>query len=227
MFIGHFGVGFASKRFASRVPLTLLLVAALFPDILGPVFSLLGWEHARIAPGNTRFTPLDLYDYPWSHSLLMTITWATLLALIYLFRQSDPIGSLVIWLSAASHWLLDWITHRPDLPLYPGAQVRYGLGLWNSIPGTMTVELAMFGVAVWIYVCVTKPRDWIGKYIFFAFIFILLLLYVEIPFSSPPQSIRQLDYASIILTIVLLTWASWFDTHRDMAHGMEVPHQPF
>jgi hypothetical protein len=81
----------------------------------------------------------------------------------------------------------------------------------------MFIELAMFGIGVWMYVHVTRPRDWIGKYIFFAFIFLLVLLYVEIPFSSPPQSVRQLDYASIILTVILLAWASWFDTHRDMA----------
>lgn len=218
MFIGHFGVGFASKRFAPRVPLALLLVAALVPDILGPVFSLLGWEHVRIAPGNTRFTPLDLYDYPWSHSLLMTIAWATLLALLYWFWQSDRFGSLVIWFGAASHWVLDWITHRPDLPLYPGAQGRYGLGLWNSIPGTMFLELTIFGVGVWMYVHGTRPRDWIGKYIFLAYVLILLLLYVAIPFSSPPQSVRQLNYTSIVLTVILLAWASWFDARRDMAH---------
>ena len=218
MFAGHFAVGFATKRFAPRVPLTLLLAAALLPDILGPIFGLAGWEHVRIAPGNTRFTPLDLYDYPWSHSLLMTITWATLLALIYRFWQSDLMGALVIWLGAVSHWVLDWVTHRPDLPLYPGAQGRYGLGLWNSIPGTMFLELAMLGIGVWMYVHVTKPRDWIGTYIFFAFILVLLLLYVDIPFGAPPQSARQLDYVSIVLNVVLLVWASWFDTHRDMAH---------
>ena len=218
MFVGHFAVGFATKRFAPRVPLTLLLAAALLPDILGSIFSLLGWEHARIAPGNTQFTPLDLYDYPWSHSLLMTITWATLLALIYRLWQSDLMGSLLIWLAAASHWVLDWITHRPDLPLYPGGQGRYGLGLWNSIPGTMIVELAMLGIGVWMYVHVTRPRDWIGKYIFFTFIFTLLLLYVEIPFSAPLQSARQLAYASTVLPVILLAWAWWFDTHRDMAH---------
>ena len=217
MFAGHFAVGFATKRFAPRVPLTLLLAAALLPDILGPIFGLLGWEHVRIAPGNTRFTPLDLYDYPWSHSLLMTITWATLLALIYRFWKPDLMGSLVIWLGAVSHWVLDWITHRPDLLLYPGAQGRYGLGLWNSIPGTMLLELAMLSIGVWMYVHATKPRDWMGTYIFSAFIVVLLLLYVTIPFSSPPQSVRQLDYASIVLNIILLAWASWFDTHRDVA----------
>jgi membrane-bound metal-dependent hydrolase YbcI (DUF457 family) len=131
MFIGHFGVGFASQRFARRVPLAVLLIAALFSDILGQIFSLLGWEHVRIAPGNTRFIPLDLYDYPWSHSLLMTIVWATLLALTYFFVRSDFVGSFVIWLNAASHWVLDWITHRPDLPLSPGTAGRYGFpALW-------------------------------------------------------------------------------------------------
>lgn len=217
MFIGHYAVGFATKRFAPRVPLTLLLAAALVPDLLGPIFGLAGWEHVLIAPGNTRFTPLDLYDYPWSHSLLMTIAWATLLALIYRLWQSDLMGSLVIWFGATSHWFLDWVTHRPDLPLYPGAQGRYGLGLWNSIPGTMFLELAMLGIGVWMYVHVTGPRDWMGTYIFSAFILVLLLLYVTIPFSSPPQSVRQLDYASIVLNIILLAWASWFDTHRDIA----------
>ena len=217
MFAGHFAVGFATKRFAPRVPLTLLLAAALIPDILGPIFGLAGWEHVHIAPGNTRFTPLDLYDYPWSHSLLMTIVWATLLALIYRLWRSDLMGSLVIWLGAVSHWVLDWITHCPDLPLYPGAEGRYGLGLWNSIPGTMFLELAMLSIGVWMYVHATKPRDWMGTYIFSAFIVVLLLLYVTIPFSSPPQSVRQLDYASIVLNIILLAWASWFDTHRDIA----------
>jgi membrane-bound metal-dependent hydrolase YbcI (DUF457 family) len=217
MFLGHFAVGLASKRFAPRTPLVVLFTAALLSDILGQFFGSLGWEHASIQPGNTRFTPLNLYDYPWSHSLLMTIVWGTALAIIWNFRTRDRMASCVIWLAAVSHWVLDWITHRPDLPLYPGVRERYGLGLWNSIPGTMFIELAMFGIGVWMYVHVTRPRDWIGKYIFFAFIFLLVLLYVEIPFSSPPQSVRQLDYASIILTVILLAWASWFDTHRDMA----------
>jgi hypothetical protein len=218
MFIGHFAVGLGSKRFAPRVPLTLLLVAALLSDILAAIFSLLGWEHARIAPDNTRFIPLDLYDYPWSHSLLMTIAWATLLALIYHFWRSDPIGSLTVWLGAMSHWVLDWITHRPDMPLYPGAHGRYGLGLWNSIPGTMVVEIAMFGIGAWLYVRATRPRNWIGRYTLLAFVFMLLFLYAEVPISPPPQSIRQLDLVSIVSTVLLVAWASCFDAHRGTAH---------
>ena len=60
MFIGHFAVAFSAKKFAPRSSLAVLIAAALFSDMLWPVFLLLGWERARIDPGNTRFTPLDL-----------------------------------------------------------------------------------------------------------------------------------------------------------------------
>lgn len=84
MFIGHFAVGFVAKKYAQLTPLVLLLAAPLFADLLWPIFLLVGWEHVRIDPGNAKFTPLDLYDYPWSHSLLMDCVWATAFALIYL-----------------------------------------------------------------------------------------------------------------------------------------------
>ena len=70
-------MGFASKKVAPRTNLALLIAAPMFLDMLWPVFLLLGWEHVRIDPGNRRVTPLDLYDYPWSHSLLMSMVWAS------------------------------------------------------------------------------------------------------------------------------------------------------
>jgi membrane-bound metal-dependent hydrolase YbcI (DUF457 family) len=127
MFIGHFAVGFASKRFAPRSNMAVLLAAPLFLDILWPFFLLFGWEQVRIDPGNTRFTPLDLYDYPWSHSLLMSVVWATAFALLYQLIARYWPGTVVIWVGVLSHWFLDWIVHRPDLPLYPGSR-KYGLG---------------------------------------------------------------------------------------------------
>jgi membrane-bound metal-dependent hydrolase YbcI (DUF457 family) len=131
MFIGHFAVGFASKKFAPRASMAVLLAAPLLSDLLWPIFLLLGWEHVRIDPGNTRFTPLDLYDFPWSHSLVTNTVWAIAFALIYWLWKHDTTGALVVWIGVLSHWLLDWITHRPDMPLYPGGHQRYGLSLWN------------------------------------------------------------------------------------------------
>ncbi len=213
MFLGYFAVGFASKKLAPRTNMALLIAAPLFSDLLWPIFLLLGWERVRIDPGNTRFTPLDLAWYPWSHSLLMTIVWATAFAAIYYTFARYRAGACVIWIGAVSHWVLDWMTHRPDMPLYPGS-ARYGLGLWNSIPGTLIVELSMFAVGLWLYMRTTRPKDRIGRYAFLAYAALLLVAYVGDRFSSPPSGTGDIAWPGIIAEAILLPWAWWFDHHR-------------
>lgn len=139
MFIGHYAVGFASKRFAPRTSLGTLIAAALFLDLLWPNFVLMGWEQVRIEPGNTAFTPLNFVSYPISHSLLAAVGWATLFALLYLLATRYRRGAVVIWFGVVSHWVLDFVTHRPDLPLYPGGPLL-GLSLWNSPVATVSAE---------------------------------------------------------------------------------------
>jgi membrane-bound metal-dependent hydrolase YbcI (DUF457 family) len=216
MFIGHFAVGFASKKLAPRSNLAVLMAAPLWLDILWPFFLLLGWEHVRIDPGNTRFTPLDLYDYPRSHSLLMSIIWATLFAGIYFAIARYRLGAVAIWIGVVSHWILDWVTHRPDMPLYPRGP-RFGLGLWNSIPGTLVVELSMFAIGIWLYVQTTRSRDRIGRYAFGAYVLLLLAAYISDRFSAPPKSvIYDVAWPAAIIVPILLLWTLWFDRHRDL-----------
>ena len=157
MFIGHFAVGFASKRLAPQTSLGTLIAAAVMLDLLWPVFVLLGWEQVRIEPGNTAFTPLNFISYPISHSLLAAIGWATLFALLYYAVKRYRAGAVLIWIGVVSHWLLDFVVHRPDLPLYPGGP-RLGLGLWNSILATVIVEGLMYAAGVWIYLRVTERK---------------------------------------------------------------------
>lgn len=220
MFIGHFAVGFAAKKVAPRTSVAVLFAATQFLDLLWPVFVLLGWEQVRIHPGNTRFTPLDFISYPWSHSLLMSILWATGFALICGLVTSQWRGSIVIWGCVVSHWLLDWISHRPDMPLYPGGP-RLGLGLWNSVAGTMIVELAMFVAGLWLYVRTTKARDRIGQYVFLAYWLLLLLLYFANAFGPPPPSVMAIAVTGIAAAVILIPWAWWFDRHRDLRSGRE------
>jgi len=215
MFIGHFAVGFAAKKFAPRAPLAALVAAPLWADILWPVFLLLGWEHARIVVGDTRYTPFDLYDFPWSHSLLMLIIWATLLSAAYQWWKKDAAGAVAIWIGVLSHWLLDWITHRPDMPLYPGGP-KCGLGLWNSIPGTMVVEISMFAAGLWMYSQATRPRGKIGRYGFWAYAALLLAIYIADRWSPPPETMTEVAWTGIIATAVMLPWAAWFDAHREL-----------
>jgi hypothetical protein len=216
MFIGHFAVGFASKRFAPRTSFALLLAAPLLSDILWPVLLLLGWEHARVDPGNTRYTPLDLYDFPWSHSLLMCFIWATLFAGIYYAISRYRPGTVAIWIGVVSHWVLDWISHRPDMPLYPGG-AKYGLSLWNSIWGTMTVEITMFVIGVGLYVSATSARDRVGRWAFAAFVALNLGFYIGDRFSSPPANMSQVAWPGVVALAVVFPWAWWFDRHRNVS----------
>ena len=150
MFIGHYAVGFAAKRFAPRTSLALLMAATTLLDLLWPIFILTGLEEVRIEPGHTRFTPLDFVSYPISHGLVAAVAWATLFAVFYQIFARYSRGAVAIWIGVISHWFLDVATHRPDLPLYAGGP-RFGLGLWNHPRATIIVEGSMYVVGVWLY----------------------------------------------------------------------------
>jgi hypothetical protein len=177
VFIGHFAVGFAGKRAAPGAPLSVLLLAALFADVLWPILVAVGIEEVRIVPGATVYTPLEFVSYPWSHSLLMLIIWGALFAAFYINRPDGRRIGLVLGLLVVSHWVLDWITHKPDMPLWPGGP-QVGLGLWRSVGATMTVEILMFAVGVLIYARSTRSRDRIGMVGFWALVLLLFGFYI-------------------------------------------------
>ncbi len=123
MFIGHFGLVLAAKRVAPKTSLGALIFATEFVDLLWPLCLLFGIEHVAIAPGITRMTPLDFTDYPITHSLLMCVVWAFAVSGIYFLLRRYGRGAWVLAIGVLSHWILDWITHRPDLTLYPGGRL--------------------------------------------------------------------------------------------------------
>src|SRR5208282_4744351 len=119
MFLGHYGIGLAAKKIAPKTSLGLLLAAAQWLDILWPIFLILGIEHVRITPGITAVTPLEFYDYSLSHSLLMAGIWALLWGLVAYALKANWKITLILPGLVLSHWLLDFLVHRPDLPLSP------------------------------------------------------------------------------------------------------------
>src|SRR5262249_4990880 len=135
MFVGHFAVGLMAKRAAPRLGLPILFAAVQFLDILFPIFILIGVEHARIVPGLMAASYMVLYDIPWSHSLVFSLLWSGLFALPFILRRRWR-EAAVLAICVFSHFVLDVVTHRPDMPLWPGAHEKWGLGLWNSIPAT-------------------------------------------------------------------------------------------
>lgn len=214
MFLGHFGVALAGKRLARRVSLGTLILAAQFVDMLWPIFLLIGFEHVRITPGITRVQALDFYDYPYSHSLTMGVRWALALGLIYFFLRRNARGAWVLGALVLSHWGLDWIVHRPDLPLWIGGP-KVGLGLWNSWPASISLELLMFGAGVWIYLTSTRPRDRRGTYAFWSLMALLLVGWMGATFGPPPPDTRIVALTALVMWIVA-PWAWWADGHREL-----------
>lgn len=212
MFIGHYAVGFAAKKAAPRTSLGWLVGAALLLDLLWPVFLLLGWEEVRVARGPTPFLNLDFVSYPISHSLATTIGWALVAGGAYWAVTKYRAGAAWIAILVASHWVLDFVTHRPDLPLWPGGP-RVGLGLWNSTFKTIAVEEAMLAIGLWIYVVHTSSRDRIGRWGFVGFVLFLLVVYVASLVSPPPPSARAVAWAALASWLLPL-WAGWLDRHR-------------
>ena len=166
--------------------LGVLIGAAAILDALWPVFLLLGWKRVRIEPGNTAFTPLAFDSYPISHSLLATLEWSVLGGSLYWPIPRDGRDAEIVALLVVSHWMLDALSHRPDLPLTLTGSARVGLGLWNSVPATFVVEAAMFAVGGWLYATFTRAQDRVGRRVFAAFVGVLALLYRANVFGPPP-----------------------------------------
>ncbi len=215
MFVGHFAVGFGAKKFAPRSSLAVLLAAPLLLDLLWPILILTRVEQVRIAPGDTPFTKLTFVSYPWSHSLLMSLVWASLFAAVYYALSRYWPGTIAVWAGVLSHWVLDWITHRADMPLYPDGP-KVGLGLWYSIAGTMIVELAMLAVGVWLYVRTTRARDRVGSLGLALYVGVLVAMYFGDRYGPPPPSVTAIGWASIALFVIFLPWAWWVDRHREV-----------
>lgn len=214
MFIGHYALGLAAKRILPKTSLGWLIAAPTFADLIWPLFLLLGWEQVTVVPGPNPFLLLRFDSYPISHSLLGLLGWGLLLGALYRMRTGFTRGAIIVGLLVVSHWVLDYITHEPDLPLYPGS-MKVGLGLWYSVAATLIVEAIMFVAGVAIYLKTTRARDRIGSWGFWAFVLVLVLSYAGSLLSPPPGNVRALAVGGLVFGWLFVAWVAWVDRHRD------------
>ena len=215
VFIGHFAVAFAAKRAAPELSLGTLFLAAQLADLVWPTLVLLGVEWFEIRPGITAVTPLDFVHYPWSHSLTALGFWGVALAVGWAgVRQGTPKAALILLALVLSHWVLDWVTHRPDMPLTIGGDTRVGLGLWNSVPATLAVEGLLFAVCAAFYALTTRAKDRIGTWAFWGLVAFLLVAYLASLFGPPPPSTTAVAWSAQAIWL-LVAWGYWVDRHRE------------
>nr|WP_315026378.1 metal-dependent hydrolase [uncultured Chryseobacterium sp.] len=217
MFIGHFGLSFAAKKAAPKVSLGMLFIATQFADILWPFMLIFNIEKVAIVPGYTEMNAFDFLYYPYTHSLLMSIVWGILAGSIYGVFKRDRRGAIVVALCVISHWFLDVIVHVADLPLSPFDQHKFGLGLWNHLILTWSIETIIFLTGVYIYATFTKPKNKIGKWGFWTLVTLLLVFAIVNACSPPPTSITSLFVSFIILIVLIVSLAYWVDKNREQS----------
>jgi hypothetical protein len=217
MFLGHFGLAFAAKKAAPKTSLGTLVFAAQFADLLWAILLLLGIEQVRIVPGLLAASPFDFTSYPISHSLLAQLGWGALIGLIYFGLRRDLGSALVVGVLVPSHWVLDFIAHRPDMPIYPGGP-KYGLGMWNSVPLTLAVEYVLFATGIALYLSATRAKDRTGHLAFWSLIVVLGVLYPASLAGPPPPNIYALAPAGLAMWLIV-PWAAWADRHRQLRPG--------
>ncbi len=213
MFVGHLAAALGAKRVEPRLPLAALVAAAFGLDLLWPIFLLAGVEVVRIDPGNTAFTPLDFVSYPWSHSLLLAAGWGALAGWVAARRLGAARTGVVLAALVVSHWVLDFVSHRPDMPIWPGGPVA-GLGLWNSVPATFAVEGALLVAGLALYIGTAPARDATGRWALAGLVAVASVIWISGPYSPPPPSVQAIAVVCLAMGVVFPPWAHWIERHR-------------
>lgn len=219
MFIGHYAVGFALKKVEPRLSLGLLIFGAVMLDILFGIFLLLNLEHARIVPGTTAVSPFEFYDYPISHSAVGATAWTAIGFLAYWLwssgnRASRKIPAFIFAIAILSHYILDVISHTPDMPLIGNNSTMLGLSLWNSITATMVVEMGLLFLGVVMYQQPTMASSLTWKYGLVLMVFILLALYILGLFGPSPSDMRTVAIMITLGQLAFVALAFWVDKNR-------------
>ncbi|MDR0792257.1 MAG: hypothetical protein LBE82_03030 [Chitinophagaceae bacterium] len=207
MFIGHYALGLASKGGNKAPSLAVMFIAVQLLDLLWPLFVLLGIETVQIEPGNTKLTPLAFTFYPYSHSLLMSVVWGLLFGWIYFFITKNRQGSVWVFGLVVSHWILDLITHIPDLPLSPFGNLKLGLGLWNYPVVESIIEIGFFVVGTMLYFKFAKPQRKIAFWILIVFFLLIHLMNILGP---PPPTVNAVAWSGNLMWLFVL-WAWWIE----------------
>ena len=152
MVTGHFGLAAGVKAREWTVPLWALMLATVWLDIVAiPLFAT-GIEEINDAPRTDGGYGDVIIHADWTHSLVGAAAIAVVTGWIATTWWGKR-GGLVIGAVVFSHWILDLVVHRDDMPILPGnaGDIRVGFGLWKTHWAAILVEAALLVVGAFLY----------------------------------------------------------------------------
>ncbi len=215
MFVGHYGVSFALAGKSKKNRLAALFVAVQLLDFVWALFILAGIEKARVIPHLLPASSLDLYYLPWTHGLGTALLWAVVGGAgyaLYLFMRGERfqlrIAALLFAVAVFSHWLLDLVAHRPDLPLW-GNEHKVGLGLWHSVIATLIVEIGLLIAGAYSYLRSKQGRGLAQN----TWLLVAVLSVIEVfnVLGPVPAGIAGVAVSAFVAYTVFAVWAGWID----------------
>lgn len=215
MFVGHYGASYAIRAARPAIPLWLLFIAVQLIDVVWALLVLVGIEKARIVPGITASNPFDLYYMPYTHSLVAAIVWAMAATAACRSRPQFRTGTAAIWVGVAvfSHWVFDFVVHRPDLPLYDDT-MKMGLGLWNFPVIAFALEAALLFGGMALYLRKTTSVDAVGRFGPVLFGVVMLAIQAWIFFGPPPASPGAAAVTALVSYVAFAALVRWLDGRR-------------
>jgi hypothetical protein len=215
MFVGHYGPSFAAKTVKPAIPLWVLFLAVQLLDVFWAIFVLLGIEKVRIVPGITAVNPLDLYYMPYTHGLITSMLWSIVAAAAYraLKKDADWTAAGIVGGAVFSHWILDLLVHRPDLPLY-GDSYKVGLTLWDYPVAASALEVVILFGSLYFYLRSTRPITRAGRYGMVIFGIAMLAVQGIVFFGPPPTSDKSAAMTALFAYFLFAGIAGWLEKKR-------------
>jgi LexA-binding, inner membrane-associated putative hydrolase len=215
MGVGHLAASFAVRGRFPRVALFYLLLAGAFVDVLWGLTILSGLEHAHVGTETGSSIPIVLDHVPYTHSLIACLGWSALVSAVWWLWRRNRSAALVLGALVASHWVLDFVSHVPEMPVLPAGPL-VGLGLWRSRAASIAVEIGMLWLGLALYARDTRGKDRIGTVGLILVSVVLTVLGAGAFFGPLPPSVMPLAMGNIVLVLPLLL-IGWVDRHRAVA----------
>jgi membrane-bound metal-dependent hydrolase YbcI (DUF457 family) len=179
--------------------------------------SYLGIEKWRANPSIEGFMPIDLYYMPYTHSLAGTAIWAAAFALVVaVFTPAGRrlLSALIAGALVLSHWLLDLVVHRQDLPLVQDTDKKFGYALWDHPFIEAPLELGLLAAGFAMFMAATKPRGTMGRIVPWLMMTALLVLQGINWFTPPPADAASFAGLGLTAYLLLAALAVWLDRVR-------------